>query len=278
MKPVHHIIGSMVIPDAEIIRVEWNVRGMLVVTTLGNIVVRGESLLQLLPDFLSRRALTLQVGLPVEPSGLPIAIPSITDIRSAPDLPVSTQFIPDLLLDIPARFVGFQTPSRLILAQWDDLLAAGWRRKAFWFALSDMAYIVTPLVEIATADRMAFLKRILASREPNHFAAGLSADVIRQYSFYDFADENGETATRIKDIAQRAYAGLGFTGPARIDFRVSAAGEAKVMEVTCKPHLTAHTSFMHAIRAMDRPYSDLLKFLVGSAAERLGLAHSAAQN
>jgi D-alanine-D-alanine ligase-like ATP-grasp enzyme len=91
------------------------------------------------------------------------------------------------------------------------------------------------------------------------------------YAFYDFAEENCESAARIQKIAQRAHVGLGFVGPSRIDFRVSATGEAKVMEVTCKPHLTVHTSFMHALTAMGHPYSDLLKFLAGSAAQRLSI-------
>jgi D-alanine-D-alanine ligase len=98
------------------------------------------------------------------------------------------------------------------------------------------------------------------------------------YGFYDFAEEDYETAVHIQEIALRAYVGLGFVGPARIDFRVSAAGDAKVMEVTCKPHLTVHTSFMYALTAMGHPYSDLLKFLAGSTALRLGLVQSAAQN
>jgi len=91
------------------------------------------------------------------------------------------------------------------------------------------------------------------------------------YAFYDFAEENPGVAARVREIARRAYLGLGFTGPARIDFRVTKDGDAKVMEVTCKPHLTVHTSFMHAIRGMGHPYSDLLKFVVGSAAGRLGM-------
>jgi D-alanine-D-alanine ligase-like ATP-grasp enzyme len=91
------------------------------------------------------------------------------------------------------------------------------------------------------------------------------------YEFYDFAEENYESAAHIKEIARRAHVGLGFVGPSRIDFRVSATGEAKVMEVTCKPHLTVHTSFMYALSAMGHSHSDLLKFLVGSAAQRIGV-------
>ena len=91
------------------------------------------------------------------------------------------------------------------------------------------------------------------------------------YEFYDFSEEDPRSAIRMMEFAGQAHVGLGFVGPSRIDFRVSASGEAKIMEVTCKPHLTAHTSFAHAMGAMGHSYSDLLKFLVGSAAQRLGI-------
>jgi D-alanine-D-alanine ligase-like ATP-grasp enzyme len=92
------------------------------------------------------------------------------------------------------------------------------------------------------------------------------------YEFYDFAEENYESAALVREIAQRAHVGLGFVGPSRIDFRVSTTGEVKVMEATCKPHLTTHTSFMYALSAMGHSHSDLLKFLVGSAALRLAIS------
>src|SRR5256885_3556894 len=43
----------------------------------------------------------------------------------------------------------------------------------------------------------------------------------------------------------------------RIDFRVSETGEIKIMEVTCKPHLTIHSSFMFSQSAMGHSHSDL---------------------
>lgn len=98
------------------------------------------------------------------------------------------------------------------------------------------------------------------------------------YSFYDFASVDHDLAERLQMVARQAYVGLGFNGPARIDFRVLPSGGIKVMEVTAKPHLTAHTSFNHTMQAMGRPYSDLLKYMVGSAAQRLKIDHSAAQN
>lgn len=91
------------------------------------------------------------------------------------------------------------------------------------------------------------------------------------YAFYDFSNESAEATARIMDISRKAYLGLGFAGPARIDFRVSESGEPKIMEVTCKPHLTMHTSFTYAIREMGYAYADLLRYVVGSACERHGI-------
>jgi D-alanine-D-alanine ligase len=92
-----------------------------------------------------------------------------------------------------------------------------------------------------------------------------------EYEFYDFSEENPKCASLIMNCAQQAHIGLGFIGPSRIDFRVSETGDARIMEVTCKPHLTAHTSFVHSMATMGHPYADLLKFVVGSAARRLGI-------
>jgi len=91
------------------------------------------------------------------------------------------------------------------------------------------------------------------------------------YEFYDFSEEDCNKAARMMEFARQAHVGLGFIGPSRIDFRVSAEGDARIMEVTCKPHLTAHTSFAYSFAAMGYSYADLLKFLVGSAAQRLGI-------
>jgi hypothetical protein len=180
MKPAFHTVGDRVISDSDIYRVEWNSRGMMVATSVGNRVLRGTGLLQLLPDFLSRQPLNLKVGRRIEPNA-PLLRSEITDIRNAPDLPVSTQVLPDLLLDLPARFLAFQMPARLILTRWDEVLAAGWRRKGFWFALADIAYLVTPPVAIAPADQMPFLRRILDARAPNHFSASLTQAVVDRY-------------------------------------------------------------------------------------------------
>ena len=91
------------------------------------------------------------------------------------------------------------------------------------------------------------------------------------YGFYDFSEQDATAAARMMDVAQKAHLGLGCAGPVRIDFRVSAAGEPKIMEVNCKPHLTLHSSFMFALRTLGCSHADLLKFLIGSAAARHGI-------
>ena len=179
-RPIYHTIGNRVIPDLDIFRMEWNSKGMMVATTIGNRVLRGTGLLQLLPDLLWRRPLNLKIGRRIEPNA-PLIHSEITDIRNAPDLPVSTQVLPDLLLDLPEPFLGFQTPSRLTLTKWDELLAAGWRRKGFWFALADIAYVVTPPVAIPPAGQMPFLTELITARAPNHFSASLSQAVVDRY-------------------------------------------------------------------------------------------------
>lgn len=183
MRPAFHTIGDRVISDTDIFRVEWNCRGMMVVTSVGNRVLRGTGLLQLIPDLLWHRPLNLQVGWRIEPNA-PLIQSEIADIRNYPDLPISTQGLPDLLLDLPARFLAFQTQSRLILTRWDEVLAAGWRRKAFWIALTDIAYAVTPLIAVAPAEQMPFLKGLLEARAPNHFSSGLSQAVVDRYGLH----------------------------------------------------------------------------------------------
>jgi D-alanine-D-alanine ligase len=101
---------------------------------------------------------------------------------------------------------------------------------------------------------------------------------VDEYGFYDFEDQQPDVAAKMLKIAETAHVGLGFAGPSRIDFRVSSGGEAKVMEVTCKPHLTIHSSFMYAQKAMGNSHSDLLKFLVGSAVIRYDILHPNPQN
>lgn len=92
-----------------------------------------------------------------------------------------------------------------------------------------------------------------------------------RYAFYDFADQHAGVAGEAMRVAQEVFRGLGLAGVGRVDFRVRPDGSPIVIEVACKPHLTRHSSFMYAVGDAGGSYSDLLKFLVGSAAQRHGI-------
>ncbi|MDP3072289.1 MAG: hypothetical protein Q8N18_18505 [Opitutaceae bacterium] len=89
------------------------------------------------------------------------------------------------------------------------------------------------------------------------------------YDFYDFAEENDTTALEIRAIAAKAFSGLGLRGVGRVDFRIRHDGTPAIIEVACKPHLTRHSSFLHAVESIGGSHADLLKFLVGAAVRRL---------
>lgn len=92
-----------------------------------------------------------------------------------------------------------------------------------------------------------------------------------QYTFYNFADERPTNAEEAMRAAEAAFRSLGLSGVGRVDFRVPSNGSSVIIEVACKPHLTRHSSFMHAINDAGGSHADLLKFIVGSAAERHGI-------
>ena len=92
-----------------------------------------------------------------------------------------------------------------------------------------------------------------------------------QYSFYNFGEENAASADEMMEIAKRAFKSLGFSGIARVDFRVRPDGTPLIIETASKPHLTAHSSFAYAVRMAGASQSDLMKFLVGSAVRRHGI-------
>ena len=94
---------------------------------------------------------------------------------------------------------------------------------------------------------------------------------IDEYGFYDFGDENSDAATEMMKIARESFRGLGLKGVGRVDFRLSSEGPPTIIEVNCKPHLTKHSSFCHAVMHIGGSYSDLLRFLVGAASFRSGI-------
>jgi D-alanine-D-alanine ligase len=91
------------------------------------------------------------------------------------------------------------------------------------------------------------------------------------YSFYNFADEDTATAGAAMMISRRAFFGLGLSGIGRVDFRVGKDGQPRIMEVNCKPHVTSHSGFMHALRTFGCSGIELARFLIGSTSERYNL-------
>ncbi len=92
------------------------------------------------------------------------------------------------------------------------------------------------------------------------------------YEFYDFAEENAECAAKTKALAEQAFRILGFSGMARVDFRVRLDGVPYIIETACKPHITRHSSFSFAMHSFGSDQSQLIRFLVGAAAVRHGLS------
>jgi D-alanine-D-alanine ligase len=93
-----------------------------------------------------------------------------------------------------------------------------------------------------------------------------------RYEFYDFAEENAECAAKTKALAEQAFRILGFSGMARVDFRVRSDGAPFIIETACKPHITKHSSFSFAMCTFGSSQSQLIRFLVGAAAKRHGLS------
>ena len=91
------------------------------------------------------------------------------------------------------------------------------------------------------------------------------------YSFYNFADENTATAEAAMMISRKAFFGLGLSGIGRVDFRVGKDGQPRIMEVNCKPHVTRHSGFMHALKTIGCSGIELARFLIGSTSERYNL-------
>lgn len=185
MKPaIIHTIGEFACPDAEILHVDWNGKAMMIATSVANWIVRGTGLLYLVPDVLHRLPLNIRIGDCIAPSA-PIVRTAVADIRNGPDLPVCTQCLPDLLLDLPKGALVFQSANRLVVTRWDNVLAMGWRGSSFWIALVDTAYVIHPRTPVPPTDRIQFLQLIFSTRTPKCYAVGLSDAVATRYDLRD---------------------------------------------------------------------------------------------
>jgi D-alanine-D-alanine ligase len=75
---------------------------------------------------------------------------------------------------------------------------------------------------------------------------------------------------RLDKLSRRIYRALGLSGYARMDFRVTDAGEVYVLEANANPNLEAAEDFAESARAAGMPYNDLLERLMA-----LGLSYRA---
>jgi D-alanine-D-alanine ligase len=63
-------------------------------------------------------------------------------------------------------------------------------------------------------------------------------------------------------LSRRIYRALGLSGYARMDFRVSAAGQVYVLEANANPNLEAAEDFAESARVAGTPYGELLERLM----------------
>ena len=75
---------------------------------------------------------------------------------------------------------------------------------------------------------------------------------------------------RLYKLSRRIYRALGLSGYARMDFRVTAAGEVYVLEANANPNLEAEEDFAESARAAGMPYNELLERVMA-----LGLSYRA---
>lgn len=85
------------------------------------------------------------------------------------------------------------------------------------------------------------------------------------YGFQDFEAEEPALSNRLRADAVRAAEALGLDGLSRFDFRVADSGEAFLMDMTGKPHLTRHSSVAFRFQAAGLAYGDIFAGLVGGA-------------
>jgi D-alanine-D-alanine ligase len=76
--------------------------------------------------------------------------------------------------------------------------------------------------------------------------------------------------SRLDKLSRRIYRALGLSGYARMDFRVTQAGDVFVLEANANPNLEAAEDFAESARAAGMPYNDLLERVMA-----LGLSYRA---
>lgn len=79
-----------------------------------------------------------------------------------------------------------------------------------------------------------------------------------------------QVLARLDKLSRRIYRALGLSGYARMDFRVTPAGDVYVLEANANPNLEAEEDFSESARAAGTPYPELLEKLMA-----LGLSYRA---
>jgi D-alanine-D-alanine ligase len=95
-----------------------------------------------------------------------------------------------------------------------------------------------------------------------------SAAYAGTYQLFDFGESEPVKSEHLRKSAARAVQALGIAGVARIDFRVSPSGEAYIIDMTGKPHLSRHSSVAVRFEMLGLRYRDIFSTMVGLASSR----------
>lgn len=112
--------------------------------------------------------------------------------------------------------------------------------------------------------------------------ASVVGELVPEHEFYDYAgkylDDSttlhiparipGETAQKIRFEAVKAYAAMGCTGLARVDFFVSKDGRLVLNEINTIPGFTSISMYPKLFEAAGIPYSELIDRLLALAVEK----------
>ncbi len=82
------------------------------------------------------------------------------------------------------------------------------------------------------------------------------------------AELTSRLAKRVRDVALRAYRGLGVRDYGRVDLRITAGGHVRVLEVNPNPDLAPDAGFANAARALAWSYDELVQRILAAAEER----------
>jgi D-alanine-D-alanine ligase len=82
------------------------------------------------------------------------------------------------------------------------------------------------------------------------------------FHYFNFDEENDVLAQKLKRVAQQSYTIFDLVGIARVDFRITDAGEYFITDYNNTPHLTLKNACAKAFIFSGFTYSDMLKCLL----------------